>query len=298
MAEMTGGGPLEIEKAAELGFCTGVRRAIDLLERAAREIGPVETLGPVVHNQQVIERLALSGIRVIESLDQVQGNILAVSCHGVSPQVLEKIESRGLQMVDTTCPFVRRAQLTARRLADAGFSVVIFGDQSHPEVQGVLGWAGGKGLATLSVPRFDWAPQRIGILSQTTQSFSAFANFIAELIKSSLSHLSELCIVNTICDATRKRQQAALELAKRVDLMLVVGGRNSANTHRLAEICSAAGVETYQIETAAEIKPGWLRNRNRLGVTAGTSTPDQSIAEVAAKLKQLARYKGGNHGAK
>ena len=289
---------MEIEKAAELGFCTGVRRAIDLLERAAREMGPVETLGPVVHNQQVIERLALSGIRVIESLDQVQGNILAVSCHGVSPQVLEKIESRGLQMVDTTCPFVRRAQLTARRLADAGFSVVIFGEESHPEVQGVLGWAGGKGLATLSVPRFDRAPQRIGILSQTTQSFSAFANFIAELIKSSLSHLSELCIVNTICDATRKRQQAALELAKRVDLMLVVGGRNSANTHRLAEICSAAGVETYQIETAAEIKPGWLRNCNRLGVTAGTSTPDQSIAEVAAKLKQLARYKGGNHGAK
>jgi len=298
MAEVTRGGPLEIEKAAELGFCTGVRRAIDLLERTARERGTVETLGPVVHNKQVIERLALSGIKVIESLDQVQGNIVAVSCHGVSPQVLKKIESRGLKMVDTTCPFVRRAQLTARRLAAAGFSVVIFGEQNHPEVQGVLGWAGGKGLATLSVPRFDRAPRRIGILSQTTQSFSAFANFIAELAKSSLSHLSELRIVNTICDATMKRQQAALELAKRVDLMLVVGGRNSANTQRLSEICSAAGVKTYQIETAAEIKPGWLRNRNRIGVTAGTSTPDHSIAEVIAKLEQLARYRGGKHEAK
>jgi 4-hydroxy-3-methylbut-2-enyl diphosphate reductase len=287
MAEMTGGGPLEIEKAAELGFCTGVRRAIDILESTAREIGPVETLGPVVHNQQVIESLALSGVKVIESLDQVGGNILAVSCHGVSPQVLEKIEGRGLQMVDTTCPFVRRAQITARRLANSGFSVVIFGEQSHPEVQGVLGWAGGKGLATLDVPTFDRTPQRIGILSQTTQSYSAFANFIAELAKSSLSHLSELRIINTICDATRKRQQAALELAKRVDLMLVVGGRNSANTHRLAEICSSAGVETYQIETAAEIEPAWIQNRSRLGITAGASTPDQSIEEVVARLKQL-----------
>ena len=205
----------------------------------------------------------------------------------VSPQVLEKIEGRGLQMVDTTCPFVRRAQITARRLANSGFSVVIFGEQSHPEVQGVLGWAGGKGLATLDVPTFDRTPQRIGILSQTTQSYSAFADFIAELAKSSLSHLSELRIVNTICDATRKRQQAALELAKRVDLMLVVGGRNSANTHRLAEICSSAGVETYQIETAAEIEPAWIQNRSRLGITAGASTPDQSIEEVVARLKQL-----------
>ena len=287
MAGMTGGCPLEIEKAAELGFCTGVRRAIDILESTAREIGPVETLGPVVHNQQVIESLALSGVKVIESLDQVGGNILAVSCHGVSPQVLEEIEGRGLQMVDTTCPFVRRAQITARRLANSGFSVVIFGEQNHPEVQGVLGWAGGKGLATLDVPTFDRTPQRIGILSQTTQSYSAFADFIAELAKSSLSHLSELRIVNTICDATRKRQQAALELAKRVDLMLVVGGRNSANTHRLAEICSSAGVETYQIETAAEIEPAWIQNRNRIGITAGASTPDQSIEEVVARLKQL-----------
>jgi 4-hydroxy-3-methylbut-2-enyl diphosphate reductase len=287
MAEMTGGGPLEIEKAAELGFCTGVRRAIDILESTTRETGPVETLGPVVHNQQVIESLALSGVKVIESLDQVGGNILAVSCHGVSPQVLEKIEGRGLQMVDTTCPFVRRAQIAARRLANSGFSVVIFGERSHPEVQGVLGWAGGKGLATLDVPTFDRTPKRIGILSQTTQSYSAFASFIAELAKSSLSRLSELRIINTICDATRKRQQAALELAKRVDLMLVVGGRNSANTHRLAEICSSAGVETYQIETAAEIEPAWIQNRSRLGITAGASTPDQSIEEVVARLKQL-----------
>lgn len=280
---------LEIEKAAELGFCTGVRRAIDILERKAREVGPVETLGAVVHNQQVVEGLARCGIKAVESLDHLQGNILAISSHGVSPQVLEQIRDRGLQIVDTTCPFVRRAQVAARRLAQAGFLVIVFGEESHPEVQGVLGWAEGKGLATLEPPRFDKMPRRIGIISQTTQSYAGFARFVASFIDISLATLSELRVVNTICDATRKRQQAALELASRVDLMVVVGGRNSANSRRLAEICAAAGVETYHIERAAEIDPAWLRNHRRVGVTAGASTPDQAIEEVIAKLKHLDR---------
>lgn len=281
------GGLLEIERAAELGFCTGVRRAIDILERAARELGPVETLGPVVHNQQVIERLAQSGIRVIESLDHVPGNILAVSSHGVSPQVLGEMRKRGLKVIDTTCPIVRRAQIAARRLADAGFWVIIFGEENHPEVQGVLGWAGGKGFATMEVPALGRAPRRVGILSQTTQSFSAFAHFIAQFAQSRLNRLSELRIVNTICDATRRRQQSALELSKRVDLMLVIGGRSSANTRRLAEICSTAGVETYLVEGAEEIDPLWLQDRSRIGVTAGASTPEEAVEAVIARLEQL-----------
>ncbi|MBA7596298.1 4-hydroxy-3-methylbut-2-enyl diphosphate reductase [subsurface metagenome] len=278
---------MEIEQAAESGFCTGVRRAIDILERTARELGPVETLGPVVHNQQVIEKLAQSGIKVIESLDHVQGNILAVSSHGVSPQVLEEMRNRGLKVINTTCPIVRRAQIAARRLADAGFWVIIFGDENHPEVQGVLGWAGGKGFATMEVSALGRTPRRIGILSQTTQSFSAFAHFIAQFAQSRLNRLSELRIVNTICDATRRRQQSTLELSKRVDLMLVIGGRSSANTRRLAEICSTAGVETYHIEGAVEIDPLWLQDRRRIGVTAGASTPEEAVEAVIARLEQL-----------
>lgn len=281
------GGLLEIERAVESGFCTGVRRAIDILERAARDLGPVETLGPVVHNQQVIERLAQSGIRVIESLDHVQGNILAVSSHGVSPQVLEEMRKRGLKVIDTTCPIVRRAQIAARRLADAGFGVIIFGEENHPEVQGALGWAGGKGFATMEVSALGRAPRRVGILSQTTQSFSAFAHFIAQFAQSRLNRLSELRIVNTICDATRRRQQSALELSKRVDLMLVIGGRSSANTRRLAEICSTAGVETYLVEEAEEIDPLWLQYCSRIGVTAGASTPEEAVEAVVARLEQL-----------
>jgi 4-hydroxy-3-methylbut-2-enyl diphosphate reductase len=278
---------MEIEKAADLGFCTGVRRAINMLERAARELGAVETLGPAVHNQQVTEQLAKSGVRMVESLDQLQGNILAITSHGVSPQVLEQAKARGLRLVDATCPFVRRTQVAAKRMASAGFLVIIFGEENHPEVQGVLGWAEGKGFATLDPPRFDKLPQRIGILAQTTQSFSGFTRFVSSFADSHLDLISELRVVNTICDATRKRQQAALELAKRVELMVVVGSRGSANTHRLAEICSAAGVATYHIERAAEIDPSWLRDHPRhIGVTAGASTPDEAIDEVIARLKE------------
>jgi 4-hydroxy-3-methylbut-2-enyl diphosphate reductase len=287
---------LQIDKASEMGFCTGVKRAIDILERTARKLGPLETLGPVVHNQQVIDRLALAGIHVAESLDQVQGNILAISSHGVSLEVQEEIERRRLQMIDTTCPFVRRAQIAARRLADAGFFVIIFGEARHPEVQGVLGWTKGKGVATIDPPKFDRLPRRIGILSQTTQSFAGFARFVADFVQSDFALFSELRVVNTVCDATRKRQQAALELAKQVDMMVVVGGRSSANTQRLAEISSSVGVETHQIETAGEIDPAWLIDHYRVGVTAGASTPDYAIDEVMARLKYLAQENGGNYG--
>ncbi|MCK4362891.1 MAG: 4-hydroxy-3-methylbut-2-enyl diphosphate reductase [Dehalococcoidia bacterium] len=276
---------MKIEKAAEIGFCTGVKRAINILERAAVERGPIQTLGPIVHNQQVVERLAKFGVKVAESLDQLEGNTVAISSHGVSPQVVEQIKDRGLQIVDTTCPFVRRTQVAARRLAGAGFFVIVFGEESHPEVQGILGHAKGKGLATLELPKFNNPPQRIGILSQTTQCLSGFVHFILSFAQSYLALTSELRVVNTICDATSRRQQAALELAERVDLMLVVGSRSSANTQRLAEICSAV-VETHHIERAQEIDPLWLRNHRPqyIGVTAGASTPEEAIEEAMALL--------------
>jgi len=287
---------LPIEKASEMGFCTGVRRAIAMIEKASRELGPLETLGPVVHNQQVINKLALEGIQVAENLDQVQGKVVAISSHGVAPQVVAEVEKRGLKLIDTTCPFVRRAQVAAQSLADDGFFVIVFGEESHPEVQGVLGWTKGKGIATLEVPLLEKMPPRIGILSQTTQNLANFASFVAEFVQSDLASISELRVVNTVCDATRKRQEAALELAKRVDLMVVVGSRSSANTQRLAEICAATGVATYRIETAVEVDPSWIGDRRRVGITAGASTPDFSIDEVVAKLERLGQQ-GGNCGA-
>jgi 4-hydroxy-3-methylbut-2-enyl diphosphate reductase len=286
---------MEIEKAAEIGFCTGVRRAIDILERTSRKLGPLQTLGPIVHNQQVVEKLAESGVTVAESLDQLAGDTVAISSHGVSPQVLEQAKARGIQIVDTTCPFVRRAQNAAKRLTKAGFFVIVFGDEDHREVQGVLGCAEGNAIATLDLPEFDMdkLPSRIGILSQTTQSFPAFIHFVSSFSERYIEFVSELRIINTICDATRRHQQAAMELARRVDLMLVVGSRTSANTKRLAEICSSI-VETRHIETASEVAPQSLINKGirRIGVTAGASTPDETINDVMAILEGAKRQEG------
>ena len=275
---------MEIEKASELGFCTGVRRAIDILEKAAQEFGPLLTLGPVVHNQRVMERLAQFGVKAIDDVDQLEGSTVAISSHGVSPKVVEQIETRALRIIDTTCPFVRRAQVAAKRLAGAGFFVIVFGDESHPEVQGVLGWAKDNGLAAVELPKFDKLPQRIGILSQTTQSFSSFNRFISSFADSYLALISELRIINTICDATKRRQEAALELAKKVDMMLVVGCHGSANTQRLTEICSVV-VETHLIDGVGELDHVGLLNHQRIGVTAGASTPDEAIEEVVARLQ-------------
>lgn len=275
---------MRIEKAAEIGFCTGVRRAITMIEKASRELGPLQTLGPVVHNQQVVDKLAERGVTVADSLDQLKRGILCISSHGVGPQVLAEAEARGIRIIDTTCPFVRRAQVAAKKLAASGFSVVVFGDENHREVQGVLGYAGDKGVATTKVPALTKLSPRVGILSQTTQSFAAFHSFVSSFVQAHLESISELRVVNTICDATRKHQESALELARRSDLMLVVGSRGSANTKRLAELCSAI-VETHHIETAREIDPSWLNGKiNLVGITAGASTPDEVIDEVVSRL--------------
>lgn len=281
---------MEVETAAEMGVCPGVRRAIELVEKVAQERGGLETLGPLVHNRQVVDRLARLGVGVVNSLDELQGNIVVVSSHGVSPQVWDEIRTRGLEVVDATCPIVQNAQRGARELADLGFEVIIFGDAEHPEVQGLLGWTGGKGLVTLdeqSIVELD-RHHRLGILAQTTQSPVNFAHFVSRLTGLVLPQVQELRVVNTICDATKKRQDAAEKLAGRVDLVLVVGGYNSANTRRLVEVCSAAGVETCHIETADQIESDWLKGRHRVGVTAGTSTPDRVIDEVVRRLKGVA----------
>ena len=204
--------------------------------------------------------------------------------------MVEEAKARGIDVINTTCPYVRRAQTAARKLARAGFLVIIFGDESHREVQGILGYAGEGGMASLKVPRMKKTTTRVGIISQTTQNFTSFARFVSSFARLNLGHISELRVINTVCDATRKRQQAALALAKRVDLMFVIGSRGSANTRRLAEICSAI-VETYHIEQAGDIDLFWLRQRRpqRVGITAGASTPDETIEEVIRLLESMQR---------
>ncbi len=281
---------LEIERAEGIGFCFGVRRAIDLLVEAAGKYGAIETMGAVVHNQPVVEKLEGIGITIAESIGAIKGSRVAIRSHGVSPDEEAELRARQIEIIDTTCPFVHRAQIAAKRLAEAGFFTVIFGDALHPEIKSVMGWAQGKGTATLDVEalkKLENIPRRLGVLSQTTQIPEKFNAFVKSIVDVALAKDSELRIIDTICHDIRERQAASLDLARRVDLMFVIGGHNSANTHHLFDLC--AGVtQTYLVETAGEIEPPWLTGHRRAGVTSGASTDEETIDEVIAGLKSLA----------
>ena len=280
---------MEIEKARELGLCLGVRRAIKLLKEAANKYGRIETLGPVAHNRQLVEGLARVGVKPVNHLEEVQGKILAITTHGTTPERLSEIEAHHIHIVDTTCPIVRKAQNAAKELAEAGFDVIIFGEAEHSEVKGLLGWTGSKGIAALDVKQIDVSrklPYRLGVISQTTQTQPAFIKFATQLIATFGSKTKEMRIVNTLCQATQRRQEAAIRLAKRSQLMIVIGGYNSANTRRLVEVCSPI-VETHLIERADEVNDSWLVGKYHIGITAGASTPDKAIEELVTKLESL-----------
>jgi 4-hydroxy-3-methylbut-2-enyl diphosphate reductase len=278
-----------IQKADKLGLCFGVRRAIKLLKEAATKYGEIETLGPVAHNRLLVEALANLGVKPVTRLDQAQGRTLAITTHGTSPAVLSEIKARHVRVIDTTCPIVRKAQNAAKELAEAGFDVIIFGDTKHSEVKGLLGWAGEKGIAALDVKQVyesGRSPSRLGIISQTTQTQSAFLEFATELIDTVGPNTEEMRLVNTLCKVTQGQQEAATKLARHSQLMIVIGGTNSANARHLVEICSPLA-ETHLVETADEVETSWLASKNHIGVTAGASTPDEAVEALIARLRSL-----------
>ncbi len=282
---------MQIERARELGLCHGVRRAVDMLREAATKHGPLETLGPVAHNSVLVRELTALGVTSVDSLDRIRGPVVVISAHGATPSVTHEMEERGLTIVDTTCPTVARAQRVAEGLANEGFTIVIFGDAGHTEVKGLLGWAGERSIAALRVTGLPLEGRaeslhRVAVISQTTQRLAEFTFFVQELCGKLLQGTEELRVVNTLCCTTQRRQESAAELAHKVDVMLVIGGRHSANTRRLADTCSAL-VETYHIETADEIEEARVRGKRRVGITAGASTPDSSIELVERRLREL-----------
>jgi 4-hydroxy-3-methylbut-2-enyl diphosphate reductase len=209
----------------------------------------------------------------------------------VGPEVAAEIRKRDLKIIDTTCRFVHRAQSVAQRLSKSGFFVVVYGDVNHPEVKGILAWAGGNGIATLNaqkIAELKPLPGHIGVLAQTTQIPANFNEFIKNLINITLHRDSELHIVDTICHDIRRRQESAQKLANKVDLMFVVGDHTSANTNRLAELCNRL-TKTYLIETAAEIQPEWLKGHWHIGITGGASTAEETITEVQTRLEKLTK---------
>ena len=283
---------MQIIRAEEMGFCFGVRRAVEMMEASVRERGPMVSLGSVVHNPQVVQRLHDEGLEVITDVSHAGARPVAITAHGVGKQVIDDLDASGAEIIDTTCPIVTRSQQWAHRLSEEGFAVVIFGDPNHKEVRGVLGWAHGHVLVVASEEEVtslpEGFPSRVGVLSQTTETEARFASFVKKMFEVNLDRISELRVLNTLCHATTAQQAATMHLAESVTLMIVVGGRESANTRHLAVVAGERGVATHHIETAEEIDPSWLEGHERVGVTAGASTPDFIIDEVVERLETLA----------
>jgi 4-hydroxy-3-methylbut-2-enyl diphosphate reductase len=274
---------MEIFLADKAGFCFGVKRAINTAFKAAGK-GRVYCLGPLIHNPQEVERLRLAGVETIDDFHSLgQGDSLIIRSHGVPPRVLDQARDRGLNIIDLTCPFVGKAQRDAAALRKEGYQVVVVGEKQHPEVQSILGHAGDNSVVVETADDIANLElhARLGVVAQTTQSYSNFSEIVLELLRLS----KELKVFNTICSSTKERQEAARALAGQVDVMLVVGGRNSANTSRLATLCRQEDKHTYHIELADEIRAEWLSGVHSVGVTAGASTPDWVVDGVLERLR-------------
>ncbi len=276
---------MEVYVARKAGFCFGVKRAINLAQDTAKEANGVYTLGPLIHNPQAVEELRQSGIESIGSLEEMDGGRLVIRSHGITLSEMEEIKRRGIDFVDATCPFVRKAQEHVRRLAEEGYFIVIVGDRDHPEVKGLVSYGGDDVVAIKGVEEIEAIPRknRVGVVAQTTQTIDTLKRVVEAL----LPRVSELRIYNTICNATSERQRESLELARKVDCMVVVGGYNSANTNRLASMCRAIQPRTYHVEVAGELRPEWFQGIRRVGVTAGASTPQWIIDEVVERIKGM-----------
>ena len=277
---------MKISVVKNAGFCFGVKRAINLAFEAAKKSGKrVYTLGPLIHNPQVVAELRREGVQPVKSIAKIRSGTLIIRSHGVHPKIITQARKKGLKILDATCPFVRRAQENARDLHREGYQVVVAGEAHHPEVQGIIGYAEGKALVINQKTKKLNLPEnkRIGVIAQTTLNLDTFKRIVDQLLEKT----REIKIFNTICNATAKAQKATLEMAKDVDLMIVVGGKNSANTTRLAKLCMEKGKPTHHIETPRELKKGWFKDKKNVGVAAGTSTPNWIINQVVKKIKEL-----------
>lgn len=274
---------MQIIRADRAGFCFGVKRAIEMAEQAIKN-AETASLGPLIHNQQVVDYLTDKGVEVYDSIDDVrEGQQLVIRSHGVPPEIYAQARQKGITIIDATCPYVQKAQRLAANSAQNSL-VVVVGDRSHPEVKGILGWAGhqSKAIETLEEAKEIPFYESIAVLAQTTQSKSVFTSIVEELKK----HTHNLIIHHTICGATEERQASACELSQNVDTMIVVGGKSSSNTRKLGEICSKK-TKTYTIETADELQKIWFKDARRVGLTAGASTPDWIIEEVYKTMSEF-----------
>lgn len=273
---------MEIFKTKHQGFCFGVKRAINIaLQEAEKSKEPIYTLGPIIHNPQMVGMLENKGIIPVDDVFHIKSGTVVFRTHGIKKEEEEYIKQKGFKAIDTTCPFVKRVRRKAVLLKKKGYRVVIVGDKNHPEVKSVLSYLNNDGIV-LQKPTSIKA-KKIGVVSQTTQDKDTFFNIARELVEGA----EELRVYNTICESTEIRQEEAAMLSSMVDIMLIVGGKNSSNTTKLYDIVKKEQPYTYHIETEMDIMPEWFSGLNKVGITGGASTPDYIIDNVERYVKNL-----------
>lgn len=279
---------MEIVLAKNAGFCFGVKRATQMAFEAAAEHEQICSLGPLIHSPQVVKELTEQGIKVVDNVEDIPSGSVIIRSHGVTAEEMNKVQKSNLTIVDATCPFVKKTQEYAVRLCEDGYTIVIVGEMEHPEVQGIVSYSGKAVVHVVAdaeqaaaLPRM----KKVGLVAQTTQLYEN----LRDIMDVCLAKSQELRVFNTICDATSVRQNEAREIASKVDLMFVIGGQASANTSRLARICREIQPHSWHIETAEEIDPDWFLGAEKVGVTAGASTPRWLIDEVVGRIAELGK---------
>jgi (E)-4-hydroxy-3-methyl-but-2-enyl pyrophosphate reductase len=273
---------IEVIKTQHIGFCFGVNRAVQkVLMEAERDGGPIYTLGPLLHNPQMVEMLKARGISPIQDVHTVTEGTVACRSHGIMKEEEEYMRSRGLRILDTTCPWVKRVRKHALYLRKGGYKVVIAGDARHPEVRSVLSYLDNDGMVLNN--SYSIEAKKVGIVSQTTLDQETFSDVIRGLIGTA----EEIRIYNTICDSTRVRRAEALEMAQRVEAMLVVGGKNSSNTTKLYTAVKAVQPRSFHVETEDELRREWFTGLRSVGISGGASTPDFIIDSVERRVNNF-----------
>lgn len=278
---------LSVIAAEYAGACYGVQRALNMAEDTIKQGLSITSLGPLIHNPIVVAKYEREGIAIADAVEDIRTDYVLVRSHGITPKLRAQIDEKELFVVDATCPYVLRAQKAAQRLANEHEMLVIVGEKGHPEVEALEAYGLLSDSCVVVVSNASELPSdlppTVGVVVQTTQTFETLDDVLSGIRERG----SEVDLAHTICRATRQRQEAASQLAKRVDAMVVIGGRNSANTTRLAEICASQGVRTFHIESSDELQASWFADCQTVGVTAGASTPQYQIDEVAQELQKL-----------
>ena len=274
---------MKVLVAEKCGFCHGVRNAISVAEEILATQDEVYSLGPIIHNKDVVDRLAKEGLRTVSSVEEIPSGTVLIRSHGAAPSQVAKLKDKGLHIVDATCVLVKRVQHIAGELERDGYKVVIVGEQNHPEVQAVVGCARDV-IVVADESDLHRLPQnaKLGLVCQTTQDPERFGRVLGAIGRGSFS---ELKVINTLCREAIKRQESAVQLCRRVDIMFVLGGLESANTRRLAELCAKVNERTFHLQNWGELDVGVLSGRETAGVTAGASTPDWIVSEFVRNLE-------------